>query len=195
MKNKGSWVGYRPDPPLGVSVIRLTRGYVAWIDVADLDLVSNYTWYAHVPTRPGSKHIYACSATGNMEQVRKTRIVRMHRLICTGSEEVDHVSYVMLAFGIVDNRRSNLRPATRKENGRSQRKCEAPKTSIFKGVGFDKFTGRWKASINYDGKSKNLGRFKYEVNAAYTYDMEAVRVFGNFALTNFPVTGSTNWLY
>lgn len=193
------WEGGHPDPPAGVSVLKLTRGYVAWVDSCDFELVGNYSWYAHAVRYVvgGNIAVYACAARRYPEGADRSgaRIVRMHRLLCPDVVEVDHVSHSMLNFGVVDNRQSNLRRVSHQENTQNQRKCKTVKTSPFKGVCFEKFTGKWKSSITVDDRHVTLGRYRVEAYAAYMYDLAALRMFGPFALTNFPVPGSSNFLY
>ncbi|HKV10730.1 MAG TPA: hypothetical protein VJ725_21495 [Thermoanaerobaculia bacterium] len=39
------------------------------------------------------------------------------------------------------------------------------------------------------------GSYPEEALAAYAYDLAAVKAFGDHAQTNFPVPGSTAWIY
>lgn len=93
--------------------------------------------------------------------------------------EVDHINRDRL-----DNRRQNLRVVTRHQNA-IWRQGLPNSTSRFKGVGFHKSRNTWRAYIKVNGKSMNLGYFKYEEDAAYAYDAAARRLFGDSAYTNF----------
>ncbi len=104
----------------------------------------------------------------------------MHRQIIgvTGRTEVDHINGDRL-----DNRRSNLRAATRQQNSwNSGAQRRRSRTSRYKGVSFDKSRGLWTAHI----LNKNLGRFDTEEEAALTYDKAATELFGEFAYLNLP---------
>lgn len=103
----------------------------------------------------------------------------MHRLIFslkwTPTTEIDHKN----GNGL-DNRRENLRIATRSQNAANR----------FKRGGSSKFKGvciagkRWKAGIRQDGKSYHLGTFDTEEEAALAYNASATIRFGEFARLN-----------
>lgn len=59
-------------------------------------------------------------------------------------------------------------------------------TSRYIGVHFDKTKKRWAASIQFNGKTKALGRFLFEVDAAKKRDTVAVQIYGNDVPLNFP---------
>jgi hypothetical protein len=85
----------------------------------------------------------------------------------------------------LDNRRSNLRPATKSENRRNSGKCS--KLSPFKGVTFDRCvhnTKKWRAYTRIKGKRIWLGYFATAEEAAKAYNEYASRVFGEFACLN-----------
>jgi hypothetical protein len=87
-----------------------------------------------------------------------------------------------------DNRKDNLRLASEINN---QRNMCLPKhnTSGFKGVGFRKDRGKFRAYISIHNKTKHLGYFDNAEDAARAYDKAARFYFGNFACVNFPETG------
>jgi len=112
----------------------------------------------------------------------KIKIVRLHRLIMNAPDGVlvDHRNGDSL-----DNRRDNLRPATRTQNAYNARKRKNT-SSRFIGIHRDKRTGRWKAQIRAQGKDIWLGRFDSEIDAARAYDAAAKKYHGEFARLNFP---------
>ncbi len=55
--------------------------------------------------------------------------------------------------------------------------------SIYKGVYRNR--GKWAAQIRYKGKSRHLGSFDTEMEAAKRYDIEAKKVFKGLSLLNF----------
>lgn len=62
----------------------------------------------------------------------------------------------------------NLRPATQTQNMQN-RTIHANNTSGFKGVSWDRASGKWLAQIRINNRNKNLGRFAsaQEAHAAY----------------------------
>src|SRR2546430_1781983 len=148
--------------------------YSTLIDDADLDLINGYHWRAF----PGHAGVfYAVRRIVKPDGSPTTQ--RMHQLI-TGWAQTDHVN----GDGL-DNRRSNLRPATSHQNG-ANRKSHRGSSSQFKGVSLHKPTGKWKVQIQVHGDRMHLGLLADEVEAARLYDRAALQHFGEFARPNFP---------
>lgn len=96
--------------------------------------------------------------------------------------EVDHKNRNPL-----DNRRCNLRPATKSNN---QRNVVSKRSGKFKGV-FKfalKHKIKWRARICHNGKQISLGLFDSQELAAQAYDSKAKEWHGEFARLNFPPT-------
>ena len=92
--------------------------------------------------------------------------------------EVDHVNGDKF-----DNRRSNLRVCSHLENSFNRKLSKNNKTG-FNGVQFDKDKKKFRAII----RRKHLGYFSDPREAAIFYDKEAIKLFGEFARTNFLVS-------
>lgn len=107
----------------------------------------------------------------------------MHNLIM-GYVGIDHEN----GNGL-DNRRRNLRPASKSENGANAGK-RGHSSSRLKGVYLSRRVngsqgGRpWYALISPRGTRLYLGSFETEESAAEAYDKAALEHFGEFALTN-----------
>ena len=71
---------------------------------------------------------------------------------------------------------------------RGQHKTRNKKTSVYKGVCWDKERHIWKATTYIANKQKYLGRYEIEIEAAKAYDKAATELFGIFACLNFPKT-------
>ena len=113
-----------------------------------------------------------------------TKKVRLHREIINAPKGlfVDHRNGDSL-----DNRRTNLRIATRSQNMQNtHRKNKHKTTSQFVGVWLEKGRGMWCSKITSNGKIIFLGRFVNEIDAAKAYDEAARKYHGEFARLNFP---------
>jgi len=83
-----------------------------------------------------------------------------------------------------NNRKNNLRVVTISQNS-ANTGLLLRNTSGFKGVCWDKNRGKWKAALNNNGKTLNLGRFDSAIDAAVAYDEIAVKTYGrDFVITN-----------
>jgi hypothetical protein len=152
--------------------IKLTQGKVAVIDRADYHLVKGRSWCA--VHRRDNWHAAAGESKGG-----KQRTVLMHNVIL-GVKHVDHKD----GNGL-NNRRSNLRPATQSQNCKNRSKKKAPSSSIYKGVGAA-FHGKWVARIMADYKMHHLGYFDDPIEAAKAYDTAAKMLHGVLAKLHFP---------
>lgn len=152
-----------------VAYIQLTKDYEAVIDVEDAPLVKNYNW--SVVVRP---HVIYAKRTSLRSMTGKRLTVFLHREIMNAPDhlEVDHINKNGL-----DNRRSNLRLATRQQNACNQ-KAHADNRSGIKGV--TQSRGRWAAYIQVKGVAKNLGRFPTKEMAHIAYKEASGRLHGEF---------------
>jgi hypothetical protein len=161
---------YRPKPatPRGdVRLIPLSNGFYAYVDTADYEWLSQYTWY---------------SREGYAARTRHGRIIYMHREIMQPPKGmvVDHAD-----GSRTNNCRFNLRVCTRTENQRNTR-GKTGSASTFKGVSYNKRRHKWCAKCEFAGRVHKRGYFDHDVEAARVYDRMAVEYFGEFARLNFP---------
>ncbi len=165
--------------------IPLTQGKNAIVDPEDYERLRKYKWHVNKSIRT----YYAVhSLTNGRNAPRKN--LRMHHLVIDGlAIDVppgcfcDHINHNGL-----DNRKANLRIATRKQNVWHRRKFKRPSRSKYKGVDFiSANSGRcWRARIRVNGKRIYLGSFKDEIKAAKAYDIAAKKYHCDFAVLNFP---------
>lgn len=155
-----------------VAYVPLTQGYEAVIDAADVALVSGFNWHAVVLP----KHTYAGV---KVVEGGKTKRIYLHRFLLENPAEphIDHID----GNGL-NNRRSNLRPATVSEN-HCNRKRAVTNTSGFKGVSPHKSSGKWRAEISRDGRKRSLGYFSDPESAAVAYAKASADVHGEFGRT------------
>lgn len=163
--------------------IALTHGFVSLVDDEDYGKVSQFDWHAkRGSTRRAVWYAAVSLYKEDAEKIGK-RFMRMHQLILGFPEiplVVDHIN----GDGL-DNRRQNLRLADRSQNCMN---CSPLKncSSKFKGVGWHKRVGKWQARICAYGKSRYVGHFSDEIEAALAYDREAINLHGEYAVLNFP---------
>lgn len=153
----------------------LSRGGVALIDLTDLPIVAGRNWYVH------TNGYASTEVRGNGRRQR----LYMHRVILDLGPglEADHRNRDRL-----DNRRSNLRSATRRQQNGNQGK-RSDNTSGYRGVSVSK--AGWQAHIRVNGKSVSLGATWPTARlAAEAYDRAALDVFGEFATLNFPTAAA-----
>ncbi len=148
--------------------IELTRGKIAIVDDEDYVMLMQYSWNC-------LKIGYASTSVGGR---KNKKMIYMHRLIMgvtKRSESVDHINKNKL-----DNRKSNLRICSHKQNCGNSSKPKGKHTSKYKGVYWDKARNKWTARFS----RKFLGRFETELDAALAYNKGAIKIAGKFANIN-----------
>lgn len=119
---------------------------------------------------------YAARAEYNPRK-KNNRTVMMHREIMgrvPRGFEVDHINGDRL-----DNRRENLRLATRSQNNANAILRKDNKAGA-RGVSFDVRSGKWCASIAWNGRREWLGRHKTKAAARRAYSARAKALHGDF---------------
>jgi hypothetical protein len=157
-----------------MKTIPLTRGKIALVDDSDFERVAKLTWHAI-----SGRHTFY--AQHSFQKNGKNCHVVMHRFILGVTDPSIHIDH-RNGCGL-DNRRCNLRFATRIEQAGNMRKHDGT-SSRFKGVSLKKGRKRnkWVAQL----RPKHLGIFKSEYEAALAYDRAARERYGEFANCNFP---------
>ena len=153
--------------PSDYKLIPLLHGHFAKVDNEDFERINSTLWIRN-------KAGYAAS--------RRNKIsIWMHREVmhCQNGLFVDHIGPDKS-----DNRKANLRICTRVENQGNRWKSKHAKTSQFKGVSFCKRDEKFAAYGRERDKSRRLGTFGNEIDAARAYDKWAAEYFGEFAVLN-----------
>ena len=139
--------------------------------------MNKYKWH----TLPGRRTYYAAHGFREAKS-GKHKFIWMHRKILKAPKQycVDHINHNGL-----DNRKANLRLATRSQSACNRRKTSTRTWSRYKGVSWRIHDKRWSAEIGINRKHKFLGLFRDEAAAAKAYDAAARKYHGQFAVLNF----------
>jgi hypothetical protein len=158
-----------------VKRIPLTQGKETLVSDQDYKYLMQWKWRAH-------NQGYAVR-----EQWHRgaSKSVLMHKVVAARkgvTGEIDHRNQNKL-----DNRRRNLRPATRSQNT-SNGKIRADNQSGYKGVSWDEQSQRWRARLQCKGTPNEIGYFPGteagKEQAARAYNKAAKAHFGKFAYLN-----------
>lgn len=155
--------------------IPLTRGEYAIVDQADFEKLKQHKW--HLTIDRWNKYAKRSARKGN----KRCRCA-MHRVVTNAPDGlfVDHINHNGL-----DNRKANLRIVTSQQNSWNKRQGKRRKSSKYKGLSWRKNSQKWGVSICIDYKSKHLGYFEDEKEAAAAYDRAAKKYQGEYAFLNF----------
>lgn len=146
------------------------------IDREDLDRVNKYKWRITKGT------------TGRLRVVTSIRSKNGSRHLTLGRYLMKPTRgkqvYPRRFNEGLDYRKSNLIVCTLKERQQLLPKKRKDATSRFRGVSRSKSSKLWRAGIEVNGRSINLGEFKTEVDAALAYNAAAREHFGDIAYQN-----------
>lgn len=150
-----------------IAYVPLTQGHEAIIDAAYVPLVEGYNWCV-------LRGPYTAYAKRNGPAARS---VFLHHVICPAAEGTvtDHID----GNGL-NNRRENLRLATKAENGRNSRIRRRNKSG-FKGVHLHKQSGKWRARISTGSKLVCLGLHETPEEAHAAYAKASIELHGEFS--------------
>lgn len=166
------------DTPIpSVIQIPLTRNQITIVDSIDADLAL-FKWFAasSCKTHYAKRSIKKTDSGQTVERLHRVILERILNRPLEKGEIVDHINRDGL-----DNRRCNLRLASRADNNRNA-SVRSDSTSGYKGVGRNWM--KWKASIKYNGQDIYLGSFVDILDAARAYNKAALEYFGEFAYLN-----------
>ena len=155
---------------------RKGREFEILVDDDDYERVNEHKWWVSSHQNKRGDEICYAERTDKKES--------LHRFIMNVSDpkiQVDHINHDGL-----DNRKSNLRICTNKQNQLNKHKY-VDTSSQYKGVCWHKGAQKWCCSACVNGKGKFLGYFTSEIEAAHTYDNYVKNLPDvEFRILNFP---------
>jgi len=174
------------------ALIPLTRDMFAIVDndPALLDYLRQFKWQACYKSNNRSN--YVAKRGGGVAGSGKTFYMHREVLEFYGVNidglQVDHKNTMTL-----DNRKDNLRPATNQQN-HGNKKVNRRNTSGMKGVNrtVRQSGERWHARIKSGEIYKYIGAFETLKEAAIAYNIEALKLHGEFAWLNI-IEGDSIW--
>jgi len=158
-----------------MKTIELTQSEMTIVDDSDYEELSQYKWYA-------DRRADIYYAVRSIQINGRPTAELMHRRIL-GLKQGDRKHTDHINGNGLDNRRGNLRVCTRAQNIRNQRiRCD--NTSGYKGVYWEKGTGKWHVQIVFNSRKIYLGLFNSLFVAALAYNAAALKYHGKFARLN-----------
>lgn len=150
-----------------IKEIQLTKGQVALVDDEDYDRLMQWKWFANY------------DKTINNYYALRRGSIGMHRDIM-GLQKGDNIQVDHINRNTLDNRKANLRLVTQKENNRNQ-DIRKDNSSGYKGVGYYKRYGKWRARIGINNTSVLLGYFDTPEEAYEAYKIAALNLHGEYS--------------
>lgn len=138
-------------------------------DESDLPLLQEHTW----SIGKGKETYYART---HVRINGKQKFIAMHRLLMGfPNQPIDHKNRNGL-----DNRRSNLRPATNAQNQANSR-LQRNNTSGHRGLYWNKTLKKWQVYMKKNGQRNYLGSFLSKEEAASVYAKAFIEFYGEYA--------------
>lgn len=146
---------------------------IALVDDEDYQKISQFTWYlVKVNDLSYAQRIVL------LESGKRTHVKMHHDIFgkCSG-KVLDHANRNGL-----DNRKQNLRFATRSQNNANARVKTNSKSQV-KGCWFNPKTNLWVSWLAFEGKKIYVGKFKNLEDAKIAFANKHKQVYGEFSRT------------
>jgi hypothetical protein len=153
-------------------LIPLTQGQFAIVDAADFEWLNQWKWFAQKTSN--GRGYYA----KRWDSGKHRKYLRMHNVILGIKRGGDHRN-----GNTLDNRRSNLRKATKQQNSRNhalRKDCSSGFTGVGKIVRKSGMV-RWRAYIRVSKKMRLLGCFPSIEEARAARSIAAKKYYGEYS--------------
>lgn len=152
--------------------IKLNQGKITIVDDEDFERLNQYRWIVNA----NKKNIYVRRYTGLINGISK--YVLMHREIVNAPKhmQVDHINGNSL-----DNRKTNLRLCSNKQNNYNKKNPNKSNKLKIKGVYFHNKKKKFIAQIQIDKKNIHLGQFNVLGDADSAYRKAEDKYYGKFS--------------
>lgn len=151
-------------------------GYKVLIDDDDYEKIIGHNWKIAKTNYIKDKKIYFRYNEHDINN--KTICIYLHRFIL-GLTLHDGIITDHINGDTLDNRKSNLRKCSEKQNSMNKKKYKNNKTG-YKGVCYDKSRNKYKAQIQLDKKCLYLGRFINPQDAYSAYCDASKKYHGEY---------------
>ncbi len=156
-----------------IEKIKLRQGGFVLIDNIDFELVKKWKWWI-------DKDGYARRWTPQVDW-KRTNILMHREILGLGKQDkvyVDHINRNKL-----DNRRSNLRIATKSQNGMNIDNNKNNKYG-FRGISYalnEKRIKKWQVKLGFNNKNIYIGRFLTKEEAIKARKEAELKYYGQFS--------------
>jgi hypothetical protein len=156
--------------------IPLPGGCVALVDDVDSERVSGPKWT--LSQTKGKSYVVHREQRWEDGRTVFVRVTYLHRFLLGAPEgiEVDHLN----GDGL-DNRRTNLRLVTHRQNQQNRRGANRNSGSGIRNVYWHERKGKWRVSVMVDGRSRHFGYFDELDEAAAAAEDARRRCFDDAA--------------
>lgn len=163
--------------------------YFVMVDDEDYEWLIKWNWSVHVLER-------TCYPVRTTTSKGKTTLLYMHNAVMnrTAQELKDDVRIDHRDHNGLNCQKSNLRRCTHQQNCKNMR-SRKNSSSKYLGVGRIKDSRKgkrnkiWHAQISVGGKGISLGVYETEQEAAFMYDLAALKYHGEFGCFNILFKG------
>lgn len=152
------------------------NGYKVKVDKEDITRIEEYSWRVTEGTTGRPRVV---TSVRTKEGVRSITLGKLLMKPPKGKQV-----YPRRFNEGLDYRKDNLVVCTLAERQQLLPKKRTESSSKFRGVSWDKTAKKWRAGIEVEGKTINLGNYAKEEHAAHAYNKAAQKYFGKNAYQN-----------